>query len=159
MYKNKIFISIFLIIVLFSCKEDYYERPFEYINISSITENYPDNSKPFMNLRLAFTKTIANALEHYVFREYIIRTSKLNNENSFNEILFSLHYQDIIYNKKTLCDYINEAADNEVKSLYGNNFSDVILKQDPLGTIKIPDIFYDFNWEYKKYAPLFMQKQ
>lgn len=158
MSEIKIIISIFFIILISSCKENYIERPFDYVTIRSISEKYPDNSKPFITIRLAFAKTLAKAFEHYEFREYIWNTSKHNTESVFNEILFSLHHRDIIYNKKTLFDYINEAADNEVISLFGNNFAAVILENDPMATIKIPDIFYNFNWEYEKFAPIVYAK-
>jgi hypothetical protein len=113
-----------------------------------------DNIKKASELRLSFGIAVANALEDQKFREYLKKISNTDKDSFYNEILFAIHKDDIVNENKTLAQTIQENADKETIDLYGDDFINKILSDDPLVCIKIPDIFYGFNWETNKYAPL-----
>ncbi len=146
-----------LILSLFSCK--YYDpKPFVYHDILSLTSEINKDNKYLFTNRLAFAKLLAKALENVELKDYIKRISKDKTVNSFNEIIFALHKDDIIEDGKTLQDYILDEMDNEIKSLYKDDFIAKILEQDPMLSIKLPDIFYNVNWEVCDFSPMVYAK-
>ena len=158
MLRYKQSIVLILITLFFSCKDTTFYKPFEYKSIVTLTENFDQDKQTYLNIRLSFAKAVSNALKYVEFRDYLLDISKQNSNGLFNEILFSAHYNDIVSNNKTFSDYINEAVDNEIKSIYGNDFSQELLKIDPLGVIKIPDIFYTFIWNTESFSPIVYAK-
>ncbi len=150
------YLYLLLILTLISCHKD--PIPFQSKSISDLTSDVPEEIKEKTQLRLAFAKAVANALEDVEFRDYINRVSRKNSGKYFNEILFAIHKDEKAVGNKTLETVVEEAADKEIKDLYGSEFIGKVLVEDPLVAIKIPDIFYDFNWETQKYAPMVLAK-
>ncbi len=154
--KIKLLIFIFSL-SLFSCK--YYDpKPFVYEDILSLTSGFNKDNKYLFTNRLAFAKLLAKALEGAELKDYIKRISKDKTTNTFNEIVFALHKDDIIEDGKILQDYIVDEMDNEVKSLYKGDFITKILEQDPMLVIKLPDIFYDVDWDVSDFSPMVYAK-
>ena len=143
---------IIIIFLISSCHKD--RLPFQSRSISDLTGNLTGEIKQRTQLRLSFAKAVANALEDVEFRDYIYRTSKENTKSFFNEIVFAIHKDDIVVGNKSLETVIKEAADKEITDLYGADFINKVLEEDPLVAIKIPDIYYKFNWEIESYAPM-----
>lgn len=158
MKMKNIYFFLFLIGFLFGCcsKEDP-GAAFESKSIIELTSGLSGQVKDLTQIRLSFAKAVALAMSDIEFRDYIKKISTENNDSSFSEIVFALHKNDKIRNK-TLELAINEAADNEIKALYGNNFISKVLEIDPLVCIKIPDIFREVNWQTEKYAPMVLAK-
>ena len=143
---------ILIIFLITSCHKD--RLPFQSRSISDLTGNLTGEIKQRTQLRLSFAKAVANALEDVEFRDYIYRISKENTKSFFNEIVFAIHKDDIVVGNKSLATVIKEAADKEITDLYGSDFINKVLEEDPLVAIKIPDIYYKFNWDIESYAPM-----
>lgn len=151
----KLPIWTFSILFLFlgACKKDCNPTNIP-ITITTLTEDFVDETQYLMQLRLAFGKTVANALAFEGFRTYILEKSKLNTDNFFNEILFATYQNDEITPNVTMKNFLENAIDEEVRTLFGASFLDKVLKDDPLVTVKIPDLFYQFDWKVEEYAPM-----
>lgn len=152
---KKLLIFLIFFVLTNCCKKVETDLPYE--SIIELTSGLSGEVKDLTQIRLAFAKAVSLAMADIDFREYLKNISTENNDSSFNEIVFALHKNDKIGNK-TLESSLNEAADDEIKALYGNNFISKILEIDPLVCIKIPDIFQEVNWETEKYAPLVLAK-
>jgi len=156
-FKLLIFTLFATFITFGSCNHDD-SKPFEYQNIQSLTSGFSKDNKYLFVNRLAFSKLLAKALKHVELRDYIYRLSKNNTNNTFNEIIFALHKDDIVEDQKTLKDYIVNEIDDEIAFFYKDDFIDKILEQDPMLTIKLPDIFYEFDWDTNIYSPMVYAK-
>ncbi len=153
---KSILVITLLMFTLVSCNKE--KIPFTQKSINSLTSEVNEENKYLTQLRLSFAKVVANAFEDIEFREYINKVSRENTDSFFNEIVFAIHKDDKVIGDKSLKTILEEAADKEIKSLLGANFIDRVLKDDPLVVIKIPDIFYDFDWDVEQYAPLVLSK-
>ncbi len=151
--KPTVFILL-VITILFSCVKERKQLPFHPKSIAELTANMEGDIKRLSKLRLSFGIAFSKALEDIEFRDYVYSLSKENTDSFFNEIVFALHKDDKAVGNKTLATVINDAAVDEVKEMYGDDFINIVLENDPLVSIKIPDVFYDFNWETGKYAPM-----
>lgn len=144
----------FFIILTFACNKNKNLTDSPVFTIVELTDQFEGEAKYKMQLRLAFGKTVANALESKTFRQYLKKKSEEGAETYFNEILFALHKDDLIDNHTSLFDLLNAKVAPEVRDLFGNDFLIEVLKDDPLVSIKIPDVFFDFHWETEKYSPM-----
>jgi len=153
--KTKTFLFI-VVLFLFSCGKE--KLPFQPKSISELTSNLEGELLHRTQMRLSFAKTIANALENVEFRDYIYRLSNEGTTSYFNEIVFAVHKDDRAVGGKTFEDIMKRYIDNEVKGLFGDEFIQSVLIEDPLIAIKIPDIFYGFDWNTEEYAPLVLAK-
>lgn len=124
------------------------------VSINELTSNLENEIMYRTQLRLSFGKTIANALENKHFRKYIKDKSLVDTYKYFNELPFGIHRDDIVENNKTLYDFLKSFIDQEVKDLFGNDFLDLVLQDDPLVAIKTPDIFYHHDWDIQNYSPM-----
>jgi len=147
-----IYVILFFSLIVISCRDEV--LPYSYENISSVTSDYSGELLFKTQLRLAFGKAFANALKNIEFRIYIKGKSKENTTKYFNELLFSTLESDIVFDSKTFGDYVKEGIDDEIKKLFGDSLVDMVMKYDPMVTIKIPDIFYNTEWEIEKYSPI-----
>ena len=75
------YLYLLLILILISCHKDFI--PFQSKSISDLTSNVPEKIKHKTQLRLAFAKAVANALEDVEFRDYINRVSRKNTDKFF----------------------------------------------------------------------------
>lgn len=141
---------IFLIVLAFiSCKSnDNKQYP-----ITSWTKNMDSTLKLRTELRLAFGKTFANALVNESFRKYIHAISQNPVDSNFNEIVFSVHYKDVIDGVNTFEQILKKYTDFEVKAIFGDSLIQKTLENDPCACIKIPDILYDVKWDPGSFAP------
>lgn len=146
--------------IFFSSCPNKIEIPFQPKSITELTSNLTGELKDRMILRLAFAKAVANALEDMELREYIYQVSKENTKSFFNELVFAIHKDDKVVGNKSLETVITEAVDKEITDFYGSgsDFIKKVLAEDPLVSIKIPDIFYDLSLEIEKYAPMVLTK-
>ena len=124
--------------LLLSCQKD----PLPQVDsIQELTKELNSEVKYRTQLRLAFGSTVANAFADPRFSEYILNTSKRSNSKFYDEIVFALHMNEKVYSDKTLLDVLYDARSEEVVDLFGSELFDRILKDDPLVSIKIPDVF------------------
>lgn len=147
--------SLFFILPIFlilSCGKEV--LPFQKKTISELTLNMQSNIKKASEIRLAFGIAVANAMEDISFRNYIKNISSNNTDSIYKEILFALHKDDIVACNTTLAQYINMNINDEIKNMFGDQFIQKVLQEDPLVCIKIPDVFWGFDWETDKYAPM-----
>jgi len=148
----KFFIAVF-VLGLSSCKH-YVTRPFDYQDISTLIAGIDEGNKYLFTNRLAFSKLLAKAMKHVELRDYLQRISRENTDHIFNEIVFALHKGDIIDGCMTLQDYIRNEIDSEIRPFYQGDIIETLLVQDPMLTIKLPDIFYDIDWDVFDFSPL-----
>ncbi len=143
----------FLVILLFlSCKEE--PIIFFQTSITELSANQKIDIEELSKLRLAFGKTVANAMEHPDFRNYIKNQSQTNRYRGFKEIVFGMHQDDLVVGDLTFRQMLAAAVDDEVDALFDGDLFDLILEKDPMVTIKIPDVFFDFEWNPIATIPL-----
>jgi len=138
--------SLFFILpifLIFSCGKEV--LPFQKKTISELTLNMQSNIKKASEIRLAFGIAVANAMEDISFRNYIKNISSNNTDSIYKEILFALHKDDIVACNTTLAQYINMNINDEIKNIFGDQFIQKVLQEDPLVCIKIPDVFWGFD--------------
>ncbi len=140
-----------------SCKEEV-KRPYNYIPIETLLNAHEEPFLSIDRMRLALAKTIANAMKHIEVRAFFYNLSKQNTTDRFNEVLFALHTEDIVSNNKSLRYYLTNAMDDEVSSLFGKDFVNIIIHNAPLLCLKIPDVFYSIDWDISSYAPFIYAK-
>ncbi|MEZ4977658.1 MAG: hypothetical protein R2802_14045, partial [Flavobacteriaceae bacterium] len=104
-------------------------------------------------MRLAFGKTLARALIEPELRNYI-KEKSVYNDTIFNELVFSLIKHDKLPSGKTISELLYDYEDEEVKSLFGDSLQEILRINDPLISIKLPDIFTNVNWDAKNIVPL-----
>lgn len=154
--KMKIFKLLLALAIIFtSCQKESID--FEVHSIAALTSNFEGDLQFRSQLRLAFGKTVANALVHPEFRRYIQRYSIVDGADEFkcfNEIVFALRKDDQVTDELNLKEVLNAAIDEEVQELFGDNFLDLVLQNDPLVTIKLPDFFYSFRWDTQDVIPM-----
>lgn len=154
--KMKIFKLLLALAIIFtSCQKESID--FEVHSITDLTSNFEGDLQFRSQLRLAFGKTVANALVHPEFRRYIKRSSIVDGANEFKcfrEIVFALRKDDQVTDELNLKEILNAAVDEEVQELFGDDFLDLVLKNDPLITIKLPDFFYSFRWDTQDVIPM-----
>ncbi|HMG16690.1 MAG TPA: hypothetical protein VK590_14630 [Saprospiraceae bacterium] len=144
------YIILVLIFGLISCQKDSLNTN---LSIKYWTDSLNPDAKLHTQLRLAFGKSVANALENVNFRKYIYNLSQNDKDSLYNEILFSTHQNDIVVGNKTFAQFINDNQSDEVRSIFGNTLVEKLLEFDPLVCIKIPDLLYDIKWDPEIFAP------
>ncbi len=143
--KNLIlFLFLFLLTLVLSCRKDGLQ--FDNLTITELTESFEPDARFRNQLRLAFGKTLANALSKIALKDYIIEKSLGNRDGMFEEIVFSQHYLDEIYPGITFAEFLRRSVDDEVKAVFGDDFIETVLRSDPLLVIKLPDIFYNLGF-------------
>ena len=157
MFKFNYILLISFTLTIFGCIDDDF-LPYEYQDAQSLTSAFNDDIKPLLINRLLFAKALSKALNHIELRDYINKLSRDNTTNTFNEIIFALHKDDVIKDGRKFKDYIEQEVDDEITSIYGKDFLNKIQEQDPMLAIKLPDIFYLFNWDIYKFSPFVYAK-
>lgn len=121
--------------------------------LSAYWDSDPDK-KFLFQLRHAFAKTVARAFADREFAEYFKQHFCVAKDNHYEELFFGLHKDDPINaSGKTLYQHLAASADEEVRSLFGDNLLDLVLQFDPCVVIKMPDVFRSFNWNTGKVRP------
>ena len=54
---------------------------------------------------------------------------------------------------KTIQRLIKQNEDEEVKALFGETLTDREAEFDPMVTIKLPDLFYNYDWDTSDIIP------
>ena len=152
MIMKKLTIIIILLASILACNKN--EEEFNPKTIKQISDLYPPYLRPLSELRLALSKTVANGLNDSKFREYIQKTSKANTTRGFNEILLEVHKKDIVKDNLSLEDFLKGHVPSDAKEIFGDSLFYFLHKDDPCVVIKIPDIFYDYNWDIHKISPM-----
>lgn len=142
---KRVFLLASVLIYFTSCK-CHTNLDFATDSIESLTMDFNPEVKFRTQLRMAFGKTLSKAFINPEVLGYILEESKSVDKNSFNELLLGVHVDKEVYNGKSLREYLNDAMDDEVKSLFDDNLIDTLLAFDPLISIKIPDIFSGEKW-------------
>lgn len=138
-----------MFLTAFSCKKEINKQ----YPIKNWTINMDAASKLRTELRLAFGKTVANMLKNQNFRNYFYKISQNQHDSIFNEIVFSMHQNDLVDGTKTFAQLLRENVDLEVKSIFGDSLIEMALDLDPCVCLKIPDLLYDVPWNPNDFAP------
>ena len=152
MIMKKLTIIIMILASILACNKN--EEEFNPKTIKQISDLYPPYLRPLSELRLALSKTVANGLNDSKFREYIQKTSKANTTRGFNEILLEVHKKDIVKDNLSLEDFLKTHVPSDAKETFGDSLFYFLYRDDPCVVIKIPDIFYDYNWDIHKIIPM-----
>ena len=139
--------------ILYSCSKDVYT---EGHSITEIAKSKPAEYQELSKMRMSFAKIVALAFENKEFRSYFKNHfGTLTKEFYYEERVFGKHANDkVLQDGTTLKDLLKSIRDTEVISIYGNGIIDKILKEDPLISIKLPDLFQNFDWNTDKAAPM-----
>ncbi len=140
---------------LLACCKTKNEKPFEYVRIDELVRFIENESeKNLAILRLAVAKTVARSLRDTEVRHFIYDRLTENTDKYFNELLLSDLISAKVTSEKTFGDYLNEAIDDEIKSLFGEDLISKAIAEDPMLVIKIPDVYYHTSFQLDDYAPL-----
>lgn len=158
MKKTIILISILSTNLLWvSCKKNYENFKFNTqskssdstIDASSIAPpvNYPTIHDYRTDARKSVAAALAKAMTIDEVRSFVktLTTTKLLNETEF---LYAQHYNDIIYNNKTLATVLDENSTQN-----DTFFNQDLLKYDPYLSILIPDDYEPENWNIYSSVP------
>ena len=138
------------IILLNSCsKGDFSEDR----NIALWTNDIPAQNRNLFQIRLAFGKTLAAALKDRELRVFLKQRSKIPGERMYEELVFALIKDEKLPSGKTVGETIKIYEDDEVKELFGEALLERVAKDDPMVAIKIPDVFYQYDWDTDNVIP------
>lgn len=146
-------LTLTLLLPVSSCFKEGLVPSYSIERLSAYWDSDPDK-KFLFQLRHAFAKTVARAFADREFAEYFKQHFCVARDNHYEELFFGLHKDDPINaSGKTLYQHLAASADEEVRSLFGDNLLDLVLQFDPCVVIKMPDVFRSFNWNTGKVRP------
>lgn len=122
-------------------------------NITSWTEHIPTQNRDLYQIRLAFGKTLAAALKEKELRAFIKQKSIIPGEKVYQELVYALIKDEKLASGKTVAQVIQAHEDVEVKELFGETLLDRVATDDPMMAIKLPDVFYEKDWDTDALIP------
>jgi hypothetical protein len=144
------FLLLIGIVFFISCsKNDFSDER----NIASWTEHVPTQNRDLYQIRLAFGKTLAAALKEKELRAFIKQKSIITGEKVYQELVYALIKDEKLPSGKTVAQVIQANEDAEVKELYGETLLDRVAIDDPMLAIKLPDVFYQYDWDTEGVTP------
>lgn len=139
-----------LLCIQYSCQTD---TIINQSNIATWTKDLPAQNKDLYQIRLAFGKTLAAALKEEELRNFIKTNSILPGEKVYQELVYALIKDEKLPSGRTVAQVIHAHEDAEVKELFGETLLDRLAQDDPMVAIKLPDIFYETDWDTKAMIP------
>ena len=146
-----------VIIFVVSCRT-HEEIDYSYESIEEVTKNLPSELKDRTQLRLAFGKALSKAFINQNFKQFIYSLSLEKEFEGYREVLLAQYIDKEFENGQTVRDHFITSFDSEVTSLFGTELINLLLTKDPLITIKIPDIFYHYDFSSPDVCPFVFVK-
>ncbi|MFZ1702898.1 MAG: hypothetical protein WAT79_01055 [Saprospiraceae bacterium] len=151
---NQLKYTLILCILLFSCgKDDFNEGH----SILEVSKSKPTEIQTLVKSRLLFAKIVSIAFGNSEFREYYKSNfgTKSKKGHYFEECLLIEHLHDVVLNNgTTLKEFLNNIHDCEVSGIVKENIVDYVLNIDEMVSIKLPDIFLNFEWNINEIIPV-----
>lgn len=139
----------FLLFIISCSKADFSTEH----KINDLVAGFEPETQYRTKLRLAFGKAVALALGEKEFRDYIKDKSRKQGSLVFEELVFILIKDDILPSGRTVAQVIQDNEDSEVKSLFADDLIAQVLQDDPMVAIKLPDLFFDVEWDTDHLIP------
>lgn len=107
--------------------------------------------------RMALAKIVSLAFCNSEFRSYFrnkFGSQSLNGPYIEECLLLKFENDIVLSNGTTLIEFLNSIRDEEIDCIYQGHLIDKLWEIDKSATIKMPDIFIDYNWDINHAVPV-----